>query len=207
MYFLNGFFTVILTSVAAWGRRPGKPYPPGSRWNTSRRSGTCQQEVQILVNYTIPHSTVNHRQRMGGQSPNGTGHGQGRVPQVEKAGSRSAGQQEVVIATASHDFEGWGWGDGGWVIGQGKSKPMSISQPMEGRTDKLYGPGTRRDDHPRQHTAESQGKAQISKLDMTAWATTTTTITANRAGAESMGAKRLKGTGAGSWSRGHTADT
>lgn len=40
--------------------------------------------------------------------------GQDRVPQAEQAGSGSAGQQEVVITTASHDFfEGWGgegWG-------------------------------------------------------------------------------------------------
>lgn len=201
-----------LTSVVEWGRRPGKQSLPGSRWNTSRRSGTCQQEAQILVNYTVPHSTANHRQRTGGQSPNGTGHGQGRVPQAEQAGSGSAEQQEVVITTASHDFEGGGVrvrGRGGWVwrcmVGQGKSKPMLTSQPLEGRTDKANGPGTRQDKHPRQHTAESQGKAQISNLDMTGWATTST-ITANRAGAESTGAKREKGTGAGSCSTGRNMD-
>lgn len=89
-----------------------------------------------------------------------------------QAGSRSAGQQGVVIATAMIQDLGWGGGMGEWVgvlgcmVGQGKSKPMWISQPPEGRTDKSDGPGTRWDKHPRQNTAESRGKAQISNLDM-----------------------------------------
>lgn len=133
-----------LTSVVEWGRRPGKQSLPGSRWNTSRRSGTCQQEAQILVNYTVPHSTANHRQRTGGQSPNGTGHGQGRVPQAEQAGSGSAEQQEVVITTASHDFEGWGEGGKGErtggmgleVHGRSRQKQANVDITAIGREDR-----------------------------------------------------------------------
>lgn len=83
--------------------------------------------------------------REGGQSPIGTGHGQGGVPRAEQAGSGSAAQQEVVIATARHDFERCKGGRRGrrgkdgresvWrcMVGQGKSKPMLTAQPSMGR--------------------------------------------------------------------------
>lgn len=122
---------LVLTPVAVWGHHPGKRSLPGSRWNTSRRSGTCQQEAQILVNYTVPQSTVNHRQRMGRHM------GQGRVPQSEQAGSGSAGQQEVVIATASHDCEGWGWER--WVLkvhGWSRQKQANVDITTIGREDR-----------------------------------------------------------------------
>lgn len=70
------------------------------------------------------------------------------------------------------------------MVGQGKSKPMLTSQPLEGKTDKPHGQGRGRDKHSRQHTAESRGKALIRNLDMSGWATANT-ITVGSTGAES----------------------
>ena len=52
------------------------------------------------------------------------------------------------------------------MVGQGKSKPMLTSQPLEGQTDKPYGQGRGQDKHSKQHKAESRGKALIRNLDM-----------------------------------------
>lgn len=81
---------MILTSEAGRGRPPGKHSRLGFRWNTSHRSGTCQQEAHILVNYTFAISTANHREGTKKQPPiragqdrpggghTGGGRGQGR---------------------------------------------------------------------------------------------------------------------------------
>lgn len=171
------------------------------------------------MNYTVPPTaqSITDSAREGSHQV---------VQDMGKAGCHKQGKQEVGARDSrkssrkqpvmSLDGVGVGvagsgeMGDGEWfwrcMVGQGKSKPMRISQPLEGRTDKSYRPGTRRDKHPRQHTAESRGKAQISNLDMRGWATTIT-ITANRAGAESTGTKWEKGTGIGSYNTRHNTHT
>lgn len=52
----------------------------------------------------------------------------------EANGSSSAGQQEVVIATASHDFEGWGGGMGWEVDDWSRQKQANVD--ITGREDR-----------------------------------------------------------------------
>lgn len=87
----------------------------------------------MLVNYTVPHSTVNHRQRMGGQSPIGTGHGHGRVPQAEQAGSRSAGQQKSSSQQPVMILRGEGEGMGLEVHGWSRQKQVNVDITAIGR--------------------------------------------------------------------------
>lgn len=84
----------ILTFGAGRGHLPGKHSHPGFRWNTSHRSGTCQQEAHILVNYTFAISTANHREGMKKQPPITAGHGragQGRPGRAHAGGGRRQG--------------------------------------------------------------------------------------------------------------------
>lgn len=87
------------------------------------------------------------------------------VQEVGAQDSReSSSQQPVMIIRGEGIGEGRRLEVHDWARGQSKS--MLVSQKVEGRTDKSCGPGTERDKHPRQHTAESRGKGQISNLDM-----------------------------------------
>lgn len=81
---------IILTSEAGRGHPPGKHSHPGFRWNTSHRSGTCQQEAHILVNYTFAISTANHREGTEKQPPIRAG--QGRPGGGHTGGGRGQGR-------------------------------------------------------------------------------------------------------------------
>lgn len=82
---------MVLTSEAGRGRPPGKHCRLGFRWNTSHRSGTCQQEAHILVNYTVRHQ---HSQSQRGSEEAATNQaraGQGRAGQGRQGGSSPGG--------------------------------------------------------------------------------------------------------------------
>lgn len=93
----------------------------------------------MLVNYTVAHSTVNQRQRKGGQSPGGAGHGQGREAQ--------AGEQGVVINTASQVLNGMGDRYGG-------AKQAKVGIAVIGGRGQKKPDRTGRDQHQGQNTAE-----------------------------------------------------
>lgn len=129
-----------LTSEAGRGHLPGKHFRPGFRWNTSHRSGTCQQEAHILVNYTFAISTANHREgtkkqppiRAGQDRPGGghTGGGRGQGRSSPGGSSQSWCRvfvwADVLILHVNFGVDDWSH----------QNRPMQTSQALKKEGEK-----------------------------------------------------------------------